>query len=158
MPSRRSSASKSPRFPLVRQASASLTMRSLSAALKTRRVFFGTVSRVAPLGRACRRSLSGEGSRSGIRDGFGTICDPFSAHRYLGFAGELSHTTLARGVPAAQVAAAGHDELSLDGRLPDEQVEPGTEWVIDSHQRPRCSLRKSRADVVLRVSIGEIRS
>jgi hypothetical protein len=36
--------------------------------------------------------------RSGIRDGFGTICDPFSAHRYLDFEGELSHTTLARGV------------------------------------------------------------
>jgi hypothetical protein len=41
--------------------------------------------------------LCGEASRSEIRDGFGTICDPFSAHRYLGFEGELSHPTLAHG-------------------------------------------------------------
>ena len=101
---RRRSASRWPRLPFGRQASASFTMRSLSAALKTRRALFGTVSRVALLSRVRRRSLCGEASWLEIRDGFGTICDPFSAHRYLGFEGELSHPTLARG---GRVAAGG---------------------------------------------------
>ena len=99
MPSRRSSDSSAPRLPLARQDSASFTIRSLSAALKTQRVRVGTVSCVALTGRASRRSLSGSEPRSGTWDGFGTFCGPFSAHRYLGFQGELSQSTLAQGEP-----------------------------------------------------------
>src|SRR5687768_15807100 len=99
MPSRRSRASRAPRSPLARQASASFTRRSLSAALNSRRGRLATVSTAAPL-RPSERSgsaLSCELSRPDTRVGLGTIYDPFSAHRYLDFQGELSHVTLARG-------------------------------------------------------------
>src|SRR5215204_2048487 len=100
MPSRRSRASRSPRLPLARHLSASATIRTLSATLKTRRGRFATVSRGAlpALPAGCWRPASGVPLRSGTRVGLGTICDPFSAHRYLDFQGALSHVTLAQGV------------------------------------------------------------
>src|SRR5690606_6701612 len=76
------------------------TTRSLSAALNTLRWRFGTVSNVARLfsDARCGCSLSGKPSASDLRNGFGTLVGPFSAHRYLHFQGELSQTTLAQGV------------------------------------------------------------
>ena len=99
MPSRRRRASSEPRSPLARQASASFTRRSLSAALNSRRGRLATVSTAAPLTPSERSgsALSCEPSRPDTRVGLGTIFDPFSAHRYFDFQGELSHVTLARG-------------------------------------------------------------
>jgi len=102
MPSRRSMASRAPRLPLARQASASFTIRSLAAALNTRRGRFATVSRLAPLAMS---ASSGELSRLEIRVGLGTIRDPFSAHRYLRFQERLSQTTLAFGAAFAALRA-----------------------------------------------------
>lgn len=97
MPSRRSISPRAPRLQLARQRSASFTMRNLSAALNTRRRRLPTVSRVAssPSGPRGWRSLCGGPLRAESRNGFGTICRPFSAHCYLDYQGELSQTTLA---------------------------------------------------------------
>jgi hypothetical protein len=100
MPSLRSNASTAPRFPLATQASAFFTMRSFSAAVNLRRVRFATLSTAPPLDARSRSrcSLSSAASRSLPGDDFGKGDSvPFSAHRYIGFQGELSHRLLAQG-------------------------------------------------------------
>ena len=105
MPCLRRIAPSAPRSPLTRQASASRTIRSFSAALNTRRERFATVSSGAAdeatgSGRACGGGIA---NKAVFRDSWGMFVNPFSAHSYIGFEKELSHATLAQGESAPRV-------------------------------------------------------
>ncbi len=98
MPSLRSIAPNTPNSPLTRQASASRTIRSFSAALNTRRERFATVSSGAAdeATGSGRARGGGIANKAGFRDGWGMFVNPFFAHSYINFEKELSHATLAQ--------------------------------------------------------------
>src|SRR5664279_1476180 len=115
------------------QASAFLTILSLSAALNTRLVRFGVVSTAAPLApSACsRRSASGRISRTGTGDVLGTVVGPFSAHRHLRFQQGLSHATLAQGgVARTSVFMGDSTKGTLLGNLLAPPGPPGSPPVL----------------------------
>src|SRR5882672_12174637 len=101
MPSWRSSASRAPRSPLARAASAAFTTRNFSDAENWRRVLPCTDSCDAPFVLDSRRlrstsPSSGASFRSGTWGGLGTLRGPFSAHRYKDIGERLSQVTLAQ--------------------------------------------------------------
>src|SRR5664279_5579957 len=127
------------------QASAFLTILSLSAALNTRLVRFGVVSTAAPLApSACsRRSASGRISRTGTGDVLGTVVGPFSAHRHLRFQQGLSHATLAQGAPTIRLVVRGPGAFEeRDERLVrlTEETSPENRITVPDRLHSPCEL------------------
>ena len=117
MPSSRSIASRAPRSPLARQASAFFTIRSFSAALNTRLARRGFVSTAAPLApSARRRSLTfGRGFTNWdlgwLRQGLGSILRPSA----LTFPEGAVSDDVGTGGPRARNRVREHPVLGIAG-------------------------------------------